>query len=170
MGLAMGSRAASLCKGPLCLVVPRRPARRPRHTCTLHRLLPRQNVPVANAKPEDIQDLLGGALFKALYKWMEESGPVYLLPTGARAPRPTRGQSRRRAKRHGPLLTCWRDAARSPTRGSQGPCRCWAAPLPTHAGPVSSFLVISDPEAAKHVLRASGARHRDRGPNSPVWC
>ncbi len=43
---------------------------------------PPQNVPVANAKPEDIQDLLGGALFKAIYKWMLESGPVYLLPTG----------------------------------------------------------------------------------------
>ena len=41
-----------------------------------------QDVPVADAKPEDIQDLLGGALFKALYKWMEETGPVYLLPTG----------------------------------------------------------------------------------------
>lgn len=41
-----------------------------------------QNTPVADAKPEDIQDLLGGALFKALYKWMLESGPVYLLPTG----------------------------------------------------------------------------------------
>ena len=40
-------------------------------------------MPVANAQPEDIQDLLGGALFKALYKWMLESGPVYLLPTGA---------------------------------------------------------------------------------------
>ena len=39
---------------------------------------------MADAKPADIQDLLGGALFKALYKWMEESGPVYLLPTGAR--------------------------------------------------------------------------------------
>ncbi len=38
---------------------------------------------MADAKPADIQDLLGGALFKALYKWMEESGPVYLLPTGA---------------------------------------------------------------------------------------
>ena len=49
------------------------------------RLPPRQNVPVANAKPEDIQDLLGGALFKAIYKWMLESGPVYLLPTGGRA-------------------------------------------------------------------------------------
>ncbi len=43
-----------------------------------------QDVPVADAKPADIQDLLGGALFKALYKWMEETGPVYLLPTGAR--------------------------------------------------------------------------------------
>lgn len=39
---------------------------------------------MADAKPEDIQDLLGGALFRALYKWMEETGPVYLLPTGAR--------------------------------------------------------------------------------------
>ncbi|PRW34039.1 carotene epsilon- chloroplastic isoform A [Chlorella sorokiniana] len=71
----------------------------------------KSNVPVANAKPEDIQDLLGGALFKALYKWMLESGPVYLLPTG----------------------------------------------------PVSSFLVISDPEAAKHVLRASD------NPNRPIY-
>lgn len=40
-------------------------------------------MPVAKAAPADIQDLLGGALFKALYKWMVESGPVYLLPTGA---------------------------------------------------------------------------------------
>lgn len=62
-----------------------------------------QNIPVADAKPDDIKDLLGGALFKALYKWFTESGPVYLLPTG----------------------------------------------------PVSSFLVISDPAAAKHVLRAT---------------
>ena len=37
---------------------------------------------MADAKAEDIQELLGGALFKALYKWMVESGPVYLLPTG----------------------------------------------------------------------------------------
>ena len=37
---------------------------------------------MAKAAPADIQDLLGGALFKALYKWMKESGPVYLLPTG----------------------------------------------------------------------------------------
>lgn len=41
-----------------------------------------QNIPVADAKPDDIKDLLGGALFKALYKWFRESGPVYLLPTG----------------------------------------------------------------------------------------
>ncbi len=47
-------------------------------------MFPVQDVPVADAKPEDIQDLLGGALFRALYKWMEETGPVYLLPTGAR--------------------------------------------------------------------------------------
>ena len=71
----------------------------------------KSDVPVADAKPEDIQDLLGGALFKALYKWMLESGPVYLLPTG----------------------------------------------------PISSFLVISDPEAAKHVLRSSD------NPNRPVY-
>jgi carotene epsilon-monooxygenase len=58
-------------------------------------------VPRADAKPDDVADLLGGALFLALYKWFRESGPVYLLPTG----------------------------------------------------PVSSFLVISDPQAAKHVLR-----------------
>lgn len=38
---------------------------------------------MADAKPDDIKDLLGGALFKALYKWMEVTGPVYLLPTGA---------------------------------------------------------------------------------------
>jgi carotene epsilon-monooxygenase len=69
------------------------------------------DVPVADAKPEDIQDLLGGALFKALYKWMVETGPVYLLPTG----------------------------------------------------PVSSFLVISEPQAAKHVLRSSD------NPSKPIY-
>lgn len=68
-----------------------------------------QNTPVANAQPDDIKDLLGGALFKALYKWMQESGPVYLLPTG----------------------------------------------------PVSSFMVISDPEAAKHVLRSTDNPQRN---------
>ena len=53
--------------------------------CSLGCMFPVQDVPVADAKPEDIQDLLGGALFRALYKWMEETGPVYLLPTGARS-------------------------------------------------------------------------------------
>lgn len=71
----------------------------------------KSDVPVADAKPEDIAELLGGALFKALYKWMLESGPVYLLPTG----------------------------------------------------PISSFLVVSDPAAAKHVLRATD------NPNRPVY-
>ncbi|KAG2431593.1 hypothetical protein HYH02_013286 [Chlamydomonas schloesseri] len=69
----------------------------------------KSNVPVANAKPEQIQELLGGALFKALYTWMVESGPIYLLPTG----------------------------------------------------PVSSFLVISDPAAAKHVLRSTDNSQRN---------
>jgi carotene epsilon-monooxygenase len=68
-----------------------------------------QDIPVADAKPDDIADLLGGALFKALFKWFTESGPVYLLPTG----------------------------------------------------PVSSFLVISDPAAAKHVLRATDNPQRN---------
>lgn len=62
------------------------------------------DCPVADAQPEDIADLLGGALFLALFKWFKESGPVYLLPTG----------------------------------------------------PLSSFIVISDPAAAKHVLRNYG--------------
>ena len=47
-----------------------------------HPFLVLQDTPVADAKPDDIKDLLGGALFKALFKWMQESGPVYLLPTG----------------------------------------------------------------------------------------
>eukprot|EP00210_Caulerpa_lentillifera_P002587 g2481.t1 len=63
----------------------------------------KSEVPVVSATPADIKDLLGGALFQALYKWMIDYGPVYLLPTG----------------------------------------------------PVSSFLVISSPAAARHVLKAS---------------
>lgn len=82
------------------------------HRCLVHACA-QQNIPVANAKPDDIKDLLGGALFQALYKWMTESGPVYLLPTG----------------------------------------------------PISSFLVISDPAAAKHVLRSTGTwLNRSQGP------
>ena len=66
-------------------------------------------VPVADAKPDDVKDLLGGALFKALYKWMLESGPIYLLPTG----------------------------------------------------PISSFLIVSDPAAAKHILLSSDNKNRN---------
>lgn len=61
------------------------------------------DTPVADAKFDDIKDLLGGALFLPLFKWMKEVGPVYLLPTG----------------------------------------------------PISSFLVISDPQCAKFVLRST---------------
>ena len=39
-------------------------------------------IPVADAKLEDITGLLGGGLFQPLFKWMRESGSVYLLPTG----------------------------------------------------------------------------------------
>lgn len=56
-----------------------------------------------NASPNDIKDLLGGAMFQAVYKWMLDYGDVYLLPSG----------------------------------------------------PVSSFMVVSTPEAAKHVLQTS---------------
>lgn len=48
----------------------------------LDHLAREQNVPVANASYDDIKDLLGGALFLPLYKWMLDSGPVYMLPTG----------------------------------------------------------------------------------------
>ena len=41
-------------------------------------------IPVADAKLEDVQDLLGGALFLPLFKWMMESGPVYRLAAGPR--------------------------------------------------------------------------------------
>eukprot|EP00271_Cylindrocystis_brebissonii_P002679 TRINITY_DN13443_c0_g1_i1.p1 TRINITY_DN13443_c0_g1~~TRINITY_DN13443_c0_g1_i1.p1 ORF type:complete len:670 (+),score=94.55 TRINITY_DN13443_c0_g1_i1:93-2012(+) len=60
-------------------------------------------VPVANAQLEDVQDLLGGALFLPLFKWMLESGPVYRLAAGPR-----------------------------------------------------NFVIIGEPEAAKHVLKAYG--------------
>ncbi|GMH35814.1 hypothetical protein BSKO_03682 [Bryopsis sp. KO-2023] len=69
------------------------------------------DVPVVSATPSDVKELLGGALFQALYKWMLEAGPIYLLPTG----------------------------------------------------PTSSFLVISGPEATKHVLKMSD------NPKKPVY-
>ncbi|KAJ3681916.1 hypothetical protein LUZ60_014489 [Juncus effusus] len=42
------------------------------------------NIPIANAKLDDVSDLLGGALFLPLYKWMVENGPVYRLAAGPR--------------------------------------------------------------------------------------
>ena len=104
-----------------------------------------QDVPVADAKAEDIQELLGGALFKALYKWMVESGPVYLLPTG----RNTQGLTCPQG-----LAMAWRDTVTSSLSTlSKDLC----------AGPVSSFLVVSDPAAAKHVLRSTD------NPNRPIY-
>jgi hypothetical protein len=41
-------------------------------------------IPTADAKLEDVQDLLGGALFLPLFKWMKESGPIYRLAAGPR--------------------------------------------------------------------------------------
>jgi carotene epsilon-monooxygenase len=67
------------------------------------------DVPVVEAAPEDVGDLLGGALFQALYKWMLASGSIYLLPTG----------------------------------------------------PISSFLIVSEPAAAKHILRSSDNARRN---------
>eukprot|EP00798_Chlamydomonas_sp_ICE-L_P030409 gene30409-35414_t len=92
------------------------------------------NIPVADAKPDDIKDLLGGALFKALFKWMTESGPVYLLPTGPASSF---------------LVISDPAAAKHVLCGSDNSTRN------LYTGPASSFLVISDPAAAKHVLRGS---------------
>ncbi|XP_043706032.1 carotene epsilon-monooxygenase, chloroplastic [Telopea speciosissima] len=41
-------------------------------------------IPVASAKLEDVSDLLGGALFLPLFKWMNEYGPIYRLAAGPR--------------------------------------------------------------------------------------
>ena len=41
-------------------------------------------IPVASAKLDDVSDLLGGALFLPLFKWMKENGPVYRLAAGPR--------------------------------------------------------------------------------------
>ncbi|XP_010241652.1 PREDICTED: carotene epsilon-monooxygenase, chloroplastic isoform X2 [Nelumbo nucifera] len=41
-------------------------------------------IPIANAKLEDVSDLLGGALFLPLFKWMNEYGPIYRLAAGPR--------------------------------------------------------------------------------------
>ncbi|GJN20042.1 hypothetical protein PR202_gb07365 [Eleusine coracana subsp. coracana] len=41
-------------------------------------------IPIASAKLDDVQDLLGGALFLPLFKWFREEGPVYRLAAGPR--------------------------------------------------------------------------------------
>jgi carotene epsilon-monooxygenase len=41
-------------------------------------------IPVANAKLDDVSELLGGALFLPLFKWMNEYGPIYRLAAGPR--------------------------------------------------------------------------------------
>lgn len=42
------------------------------------------NIPIASAKLDDVSDLLGGALFLPLFKWMNECGPIYRLAAGPR--------------------------------------------------------------------------------------
>ncbi|XP_041024923.1 carotene epsilon-monooxygenase, chloroplastic isoform X2 [Juglans microcarpa x Juglans regia] len=41
-------------------------------------------IPIASAKLEDVSDLLGGALFLPLFKWMDDYGPIYRLAAGPR--------------------------------------------------------------------------------------
>lgn len=42
------------------------------------------NIPLASAQLADVGDLLGGALFIPLFKWMNEYGPIYRLAAGPR--------------------------------------------------------------------------------------
>lgn len=69
--------------------------------------MPLRRYPEADAKMDDITGLLGGGLFQPLFKWMNESGPVYLLPTG----------------------------------------------------PVTSYVVVSDPDCIKQVLFNYGSKY-----------
>nr|KYP42934.1 Cytochrome P450 97B2 [Cajanus cajan] len=41
-------------------------------------------IPLAAAKLDDVSDLLGGALFLPLFKWMQDYGPIYRLAAGPR--------------------------------------------------------------------------------------
>lgn len=41
-------------------------------------------IPTASAELDDVSDLLGGALFLPLFKWMNEYGPIYRLAAGPR--------------------------------------------------------------------------------------
>ncbi|KAK2655026.1 hypothetical protein Ddye_008078 [Dipteronia dyeriana] len=42
------------------------------------------NIPIASAQLDDVRDLLGGALFLPLFKWMNQYGPIYRLAAGPR--------------------------------------------------------------------------------------
>ncbi|KNA19575.1 hypothetical protein SOVF_060330 [Spinacia oleracea] len=42
------------------------------------------NIPKASAQLEDVSELLGGALFLPLFKWMNTYGPIYRLAAGPR--------------------------------------------------------------------------------------
>ncbi|XP_057462221.1 carotene epsilon-monooxygenase, chloroplastic-like isoform X2 [Actinidia eriantha] len=42
------------------------------------------NIPIATAKLDDVSELLGGALFLPLFKWMIQYGPIYRLAAGPR--------------------------------------------------------------------------------------
>ena len=134
---------------------------------------------MADAKPDDIKDLLGGALFKALYKWMEETGPVYLLPTGASGsacsmlPKKDVHASCMPPETH-IFQTCkyallmHRELQSAFSSEQQERCNAEKSlqlneSFLTYPGPVSSFLVVSDPEAAKHVLRATD------NPKRPIY-
>jgi len=85
----------------------------------------KSDIPTADAKVEDITELLGGGMFQPLYKWMKETGDIYLLPTG----------------------------------------------------PTSSYVVVSDPAALKHILRTYGTQYYKGtiaevagGDNGPFGC
>ncbi|EOY08025.1 Cytochrome P450 superfamily protein isoform 1 [Theobroma cacao] len=41
-------------------------------------------IPISSAQLEDVSELLGGALFLPLFKWMNEYGPIYRLAAGPR--------------------------------------------------------------------------------------
>ncbi|CAI5969236.1 unnamed protein product [Closterium sp. NIES-65] len=83
-------------------------------------------IPVADAKLDDVKDLLGGALFLPLFKWMLESGPVYRDMPRVRPRLPVSHML------------------------ESGPVYRLAA------GP-RNFVIIGEPEAAKHVLRGYGS-------------
>lgn len=42
------------------------------------------NIPIASAELDDVSELLGGALFLPLFRWMNSYGPIYRLAAGPR--------------------------------------------------------------------------------------